>query len=83
MCEELDGIPNHQVIRFQVIPDIKAAAITCILTATASTNPSEIVFATAVPQSAPSKFITAASIIAVRGVSAFVEIEVAIAFAES
>ena len=41
------------------------------------------VWATSWPRSAPTKFITAASVSAIRGVSARVEIEVAIAFAAS
>ena len=41
------------------------------------------VLATSCPSSAPTKFITAAMIRAIRGVSARVEIEVAMAFAAS
>ena len=41
------------------------------------------VLATSCPRSAPTKFITAAMIRAIRGVSARVEIEVAMAFAAS
>ena len=45
--------------------------------------PLPTVLATWVPRKAPMKFMTAASSSATRGVSARVEIEVAIAFAES
>ena len=45
--------------------------------------PSPIVFATAVPIIAPRMFMTAAISKAARGVQAFVETEVAIAFAAS
>ena len=41
------------------------------------------VFATSWPRSAPTKFITAASVSAMRGVSARVETDVAIALAAS
>ena len=49
----------------------------------ASMMPLPTVVATAVPRNAPTKFITAAMISAVRGVSARVETEVAIALAAS
>jgi hypothetical protein len=53
---------------------------TSCVTNFASTNPDEIVFATARPKNAPNKFVTAASMIACRGVSTFVPTTVAMAF---
>ena len=32
VCDELEGIPNHQVVKFQVMAAIKPASITCIVT---------------------------------------------------
>src|SRR5262245_46681606 len=47
---ELEGRPNHQVIRFQMIAPRRAQIITCELMATSleSTRPEEMVLATAV-----------------------------------
>src|SRR5690606_39557104 len=52
-CEDDDGRPNHQVIRFQVMPPSRAHRISCEPTSTtpASIRPEAIVFATAVPAS--------------------------------
>src|SRR5512140_1136814 len=52
---ELEGSPNHQVTRSQMIAPIKAHSMMSELmgTSLASTKPDEIVLATAVPQSAP------------------------------
>src|SRR5579884_2684073 len=47
-CDELDGRPNHHVIRFQTIAPSNAAMIVSDVTNFVSTNPPEIVFATAV-----------------------------------
>ncbi|MMZ63153.1 hypothetical protein D1872_253910 [compost metagenome] len=84
-CDEEDGIPNHQVMRFHII------AASNVAISTSSPLSSEaglamlppIVLATPVNVRAPKKFITAASIIAVRGFNALVDTEVAIAFAVS
>jgi hypothetical protein len=84
-CEDDDGRPKYQVIRFQVIAPTSAdSTITrpC-LPLGASMIPLPTVCATLVPRKAPTKFITAASSSASRGVSARVEIEVAIALAAS
>src|SRR5690606_3249125 len=62
-CEDEDGRPNHQVIRFQPMPPSSAHRITCELASTTSVlrMPVAMVAATAVPISAPTRFITAAS----------------------
>src|SRR5579859_2896445 len=66
---ELEGRPSHQVSKFQMIaanraqimiPDVRTNR--CV-----STRPEEIVLATAVPQSAPSRLVQAASTTAWRG----------------
>ena len=83
-CDDEDGSPKYQVVRFQVIAPRSAARMT-----TRPSSPlggvitSETVFATSCPSSAPAKFITAAMVRANRGVSARVEIDVAIALAAS
>src|SRR5688572_21818587 len=68
-CEDEDGRPRHQVIRFQTIAPSSAQIRTCEVTCTTSVsiNPDEIVFATAVPRNAPKRFITAARITACPG----------------
>ncbi len=66
-----------------MIAPTSAARIVIIVTTPVSTNPLPIVLATAVPVSAPTRFPTAASMIAWRGVRTFVETTVAIAFAAS
>ena len=84
-CDEDDGRPKYQVIRFQVIAPIRAANTIsrppdpC----GASMMPSPTVLATEVEISAPTRFITAASASATRGVRALVETATAIAFAAS
>src|SRR3954451_14593058 len=79
-CEDDEGSPKYQVIRFQVIAPISPARTT--------TRPAlpdggwitpATVFATCCPRRAPTKFITAARVSAIRGVSARVETDVAIA----
>ncbi len=47
--EELDGMPNRQVISFQSIAASVAATITGAVTSVEITRPDPIVFATAVP----------------------------------
>ena len=84
-CEDDDGSPKYQVIRFQAIaPSSPASTITSPCVAgSAATITSLTVWATSWPRNAPTKFMTAARISATRGVSARVETEVAIALAAS
>src|SRR5690606_37939411 len=84
-CDDDDGSPFHQVIRFQMMPPPSAHRITCEVTATTSvsTRPDAIVIATAVPVSAPTRFITAAMITACPGVSTLVATTVAMELAVS
>src|SRR6266581_3889069 len=82
---ELDGRPNHQVSRFQMIAPSRAQMMMSELITTSfeSTSPDEMVLATAVPHMAPSRLVTAASRTAWRGVSTLVETTVAIELAVS
>src|SRR5688572_1893257 len=80
---ELDGNPSHQVKRFQMIAATNAQRTVVIVAALGSTSPELMVFATAVPNSAPIRFQNAAQTTATRGVSTFVETTVAMAFAVS
>ncbi|MNZ85145.1 hypothetical protein D3C78_1039240 [compost metagenome] len=84
-CEDEEGIPNHQVIRFQAIADMSAAiTISTPLDSSAGfATPLPIVAATPVNVIAPTKFMTAARMMATLGLSARVDTEVAIAFAVS
>ncbi len=85
-CEEDDGRPKYQVTRFQVIaPSRPARMITRPWFSETPSMSSTLwtVLATSWPSSAPTKFITAARISAIRGVSARVETEVAMALAAS
>ena len=77
------GRPTRQVSRFQAIAPIRADATTTWSASVWSTSPDPIVFATAVPESAPTKFAVADSRIACSGLSARVDTEVAIALAVS
>ncbi len=79
-CEELDGIPNSQVTRFQMMPPARPAATTVRVTAPVSTRPLAMVAATARERNAPTKFSTPEIATAVRGPSAPVAMDVAIAF---
>src|SRR4051812_9357950 len=84
-CEDDEGSPKYQVIRFHAIAPTRAAKTIF--------NPSEpvggsmiplpTVAATLVEISAPTRFITAASPSATRGVSALVDTATAIALAAS
>jgi hypothetical protein len=58
-CEDDDGRPRHQVMRFQPIAPSNAQISTCALTCTTSvsTRPEEMVLATAVPMKAPIRFM--------------------------
>src|SRR5205085_3621378 len=83
---ELDGKPNHQVIRFQMIAPSRTQMVTLeVMTASlASTRPVVMVWATALPNSiAPARFVTAARNTACRGVSTLVDTTVAMELAVS
>jgi len=82
-CDELDGIPYHQVIRFQMHAPMSAASTTLCVTIVGSAKPDAMVLATAVPVIAPTKFSTPAMSTAVRIGSTPVETTVAMAFAAS
>src|SRR5690606_12585444 len=84
-CEDEDGRPNHHVIRFQVMPPSNAHRSSCerTLTTLGSIRPEAMVLATAVPASAPTRFIDAASLTACIGESTLVATTVAIEFAVS
>ncbi len=82
-CDELEGIPYHHVIRFQMQAPMSAARTTVCVTIAGSAKPDAIVFATAVPVIAPTKFRIPASMTAVRTGSTPVDTTVAIAFAAS
>ena len=79
-----DGSPKYQVIRFQMIAPSSPAKMTISPSVPlGGTITSDTVRATFWPRNAPTKFITAASISATRGVRARVDTDVAIAFAAS
>src|SRR5690606_35798681 len=80
-----DGRPNHQVIRFQAMPPSSAHRMTWEEASTTSVlmMPVAMVAATAVPISAPTRFITAASETAAPGESTLVATTVAIELAVS
>src|SRR5580692_6630847 len=75
----LDGMPNSQVTRFQVIPPASPAATTVNVTSLVLTRPLAIVAATASDRNAPIRFRTPDRPTATRGLSALVAIDVAIA----
>jgi len=80
---EEDGIAYNHVSRFQDIAETRAArTVTCVILI-GSTSPDPTVLATAVPENAPTRFMTAAKIMAWRGVSTRVEMELAMALAVS
>ena len=78
-CEELDGMPRYHVRTFQKRPPIRPANTTVSVMASASTMPLAIVAATVSDSRAPMKLSTAAIPTAMRGFSAPVAIDVAIA----
>ena len=84
-CEDEDGRPFHQVIRFQMMPPSRAHRITCGVTSTTLvlSRPEAMVSATAVPVSAPMRFMKAASITAQPGESTLVATTVAMELAVS
>jgi len=84
VCEELDGKPNHQVIRFHVIAATSAAAITVRLIISGSITPFPIVVATLKGNTVNAiKLKKAAIATAANGDSTFVDTTVAMEFAES
>src|SRR5664279_1264186 len=82
-CEELDGNPKYQVSRFQAMAPRRPAKTMGSVTAPALTMPVAMVAATERDRNAPTKFSTADMATAALGRSAPVEIDVAIALAES
>src|SRR5512139_2307776 len=83
--DDEEGSPKYQVIRFQQIAPITPANTTprAPTVTGRSTRPSPTVLATLAPKCVPMKLPTAASASAIRGVSARVDTEVAIALAAS
>ena len=81
--DDEDGIPNHQVARFQQIAPIRPPRTTTGVIAPDSTMPSAMVAATVSEMKAPAKLRTAAIPTATFGGSAPVAIVVAIALAVS
>src|SRR6476619_2643389 len=82
-CDELDGRPNNQVVRFHRMAATNPAKIMVGVTKASLTMPPEMVLATSVDRNAPATFSTAAISTATFGLSAPVATEVAIALAES
>src|SRR3954462_12306947 len=82
-CDELEGRPRYQVIRFHKIAPTSPAKITTGLMSVSSTSPPEIVFATWTDRNAPTRLRQPAIATATLGRSAPVAIEVAMAFAVS
>ncbi len=83
-CDELDGIPYHQVMRFQPIAPISAATTTVLSTTCGSTIPLPMVLATCSGKKTnATKLKKAAHATAMRGESTRVETTVAIEFAAS
>jgi len=66
-CDELDGMPNSQVSRFQMIPPARPAATTCSVTTLVFTRPLAIVAATASERNAPTRLSTPDTATATRG----------------
>jgi hypothetical protein len=83
-CDELDGMPPYQVIRFQVIAPISAARITSASTLSGRTMPLPIVRATLTPKpNAATKLKNAAQTTACVGLSTRVDTTVAMELAAS
>jgi hypothetical protein len=83
-CEELEGIPKYQVIRFQMLAPIRAARVTAMEIEFGEAISLPIVSATATPNTkGPMKFEIAAIINAAFGVIALDEMIVATTFALS
>src|SRR6185437_201481 len=83
-CDELEGMPKYQVMRFQAIAPSSAARMTFGLTKLCVIIPPPIAFATASePVNAAAKLNVAAQSTAANGLSTRVPTIVAIEFAES
>src|SRR3954447_2232627 len=82
-CDELEGKPRYQVVRFHRIAPTSPAKITTGLMRVSSTSPPEIVLATATDRKAPARFRQPAIATATLGRSAPVAMEVAMALAVS
>src|SRR5947209_8781137 len=84
-CEDDEGSPKYQVIRFQAIAPTSAANTTWRppVPVGGAMIPLPTVAATLVEITAPTRFITAARASAARGVSALVDTATAMAFAAS
>jgi hypothetical protein len=83
-CDDDDGSPKYQVVKFQTIaPSSPAITTTRPWLPSGGVITSLTVLAISWPRKAPAKFITAASSSATRGVNARVETDVAMAFAAS
>src|SRR6476661_1541606 len=82
-CEELDGRPKDQVIRFQAIAPINPAKTIVGVITSAFTTSLATVAATEIEMKAPTKLSSAATAIATFGRAAPVEIEVATTLAVS
>ena len=82
-CDDEDGRPTSQVIRFHRMAPTNPAKTMVGVTSASLTIPPEMVFATSVDRNAPATFSTAAMITATLGLSAPVATEVAMAFALS
>ena len=80
-CEDEDGMPIYQVMRFQTIAPIRAANITSRFKAVGSNSPAPTVFATATPnKNGPLNSPIAVMVRAARGFIAREEITVATIF---
>src|SRR6476619_4157483 len=82
-CDELEGRPKYQVVKFHRMAPTRPAKITTGLMRVSSTRPPEIVFATWTDRKAPARFRHAATATAVLGRNAPVDIDVAMALAVS
>src|SRR5215203_1594399 len=82
-CDELDGSPKYQVIRFQAMAPTSPANTIVEVISPASTMPLATVAATSREMNAPAKLRIDANPTAIRGDSARVEIEVATTLAVS
>src|ERR671914_325906 len=82
-CDELDGSPKYQVIRFQEMAPTSPPNTMIGVTRSASTMPCATVAATSSEMNAPTKLRMAAKATATRGGIARVEIEVATTLAVS
>src|SRR3954451_12479856 len=82
-CDELDGRPKYQVIRFQAIAPIRPPKTTSSVTSPGSTTSLATVAATLSEMKAPTKFSSDAYPTASRGAIARVEIDVATTLAVS